>query len=165
MDENACMVNVAKYFIDFCNDESCGKCTTCRDGSEALLEILDRICNGEGKEGDLELLDDLCNAIKEASLCGLGQSLPNPVLSTLKYFRDEYVTHIRDKKCHAHVCKPLFQYKIDEEKCKKCGVCFKNCPTKAIEWEKKQVAKIILEKCTKCGICSEVCKFDSIIAV
>lgn len=164
MDENACMVNVAKYFIEFCNDESCGKCTTCRDGSEALLEILDRICDGEGKEEDLELLNDLCNAIKEASLCGLGQSLPNPVISTLKYFKDEYLMHIRDKKCPAHVCKPLFQYKIDEEKCKKCGICFKNCPTKAIEWEKKQVAKIILEKCTKCGICSEVCKFDSVYA-
>lgn len=164
MDENACMVNVAKYFIEFCNDESCGKCTTCRDGSEALLEILDRICDGEGKEEDLELLDDLCNAIKEASLCGLGQSLPNPVISTLKYFKDEYLMHIHDKKCPAHVCKPLFQYKIDEEKCKKCGICFKNCPTKAIEWEKKQVAKIIQEKCTKCGICSEVCKFDSVFA-
>ncbi len=163
MDENACMVNVAKYFIEFCNDESCGKCTSCRDGSEALLEILDRICEGEGKEEDLALLEELCNAIQEASLCGLGTSLPNPVLSTLRYFKDEYLEHIRDKKCSAGKCKALFQYKIVDEKCKKCGVCFKNCPSKAIEWEKKQVARIIQEKCTKCGICYEECKFDSII--
>jgi len=163
MDENACMVNVARYFIEFCNDESCGKCSTCRDGSEALLVILDRISSGEGREEDLELLDDLCNAIKEGSLCGLGQSLPNPVLSTLKYFRDEYLDHIRNKKCAAGVCKALFQYKVVEDKCKKCGLCFKKCPSDAIKWEKKQVAEIVQEKCVKCGICMEVCKFDSII--
>jgi NADH:ubiquinone oxidoreductase subunit F (NADH-binding) len=163
MDEDSCMVNVAKYFIEFCNDESCGKCTSCRDGSEALLEILNRISAGEGKEDDLELLEDLCNAIAEASLCGLGQSLPNPVLSTLRYFRDEYLAHIRDKKCPAKACTALFAYVVDEEKCKKCGICFKNCPVNAITWEKKQVAKIDPAKCTKCGICFEVCKFDSVL--
>ena len=164
MDESSCMVQVAKYFIEFCNDESCGKCVSCRDGSEALLRILNRISEGEGREGDIELLEELCNAIQEASLCGLGTSLPNPVLSTLQYFRDEYEAHIRDKKCPAKACKALFQYKIDEEKCKKCGVCFKNCPTQAIKWEKKQVAEIMQEKCTRCGICSEVCKFEAVIA-
>jgi len=164
MDEGACMVNVARYFIEFCNDESCGKCTTCRDGSEALLEILDRISEGKGREEDLDMLEELCNAIKEASLCGLGQSLPNPVLSTLQYFKTEYLAHIRDKKCPAKVCKALFQYKVVVEKCKKCGLCFKNCPSKAVKWEKKEVAEIIQEKCTKCGICFEVCKFDSIVA-
>jgi len=164
MDEGTCMVNVAKYFVEFCNDESCGKCVSCRDGSEALLGILERITEGEGEDGDLELLEELCAAIEEASLCGLGTSLPNPVLSTLKYFRDEYEAHIRDKKCPAKVCKPLFEYKVVVEKCKKCGVCFKNCPAKAIEWEKKQVARIDVQKCTKCGICFEVCKFDSIVA-
>ena len=162
MDEGACMVNVARYFIEFCNDESCGKCISCRDGSEALLNILSGICNGEGRESDIELLEDLCNAIAEASLCGLGTSLPNPVLSTLQYFRDEYYEHIRNKKCSAKVCKPLFQYLVLVDKCKKCGVCFKNCPSGAIKWEKKQVAEIIQEKCIKCGICKEVCKFDAI---
>ncbi len=162
MDENTCMVNVAKYFIEFCNDESCGKCTTCRDGSEALLEILDRISEGTGREEDLGLLEEISNAIIEGSLCGLGKSLPNPVLSTLKYFREEYETHIRDKKCPAGVCKNLFQYKVNAEACKKCGLCFKNCPVGAITWEKKQVAEINQEKCTKCGICYGVCKFNAI---
>ncbi len=163
MDEDTCIVNVAKFFIEFTNDESCGKCSSCRDGSEALLVILERICNGLGKEEDIPLLEELCLAIKKASLCGLGQTLPNPVLSTLKYFKEEYLAHIVDKKCPAHVCKALFNYKVTEA-CKKCGVCFKNCPSNAIVWEKKQVAEIIQDKCTKCGICHEVCKFDSIVA-
>jgi NADH-quinone oxidoreductase subunit F/NAD(P)H dehydrogenase (quinone)/NADP-reducing hydrogenase subunit HndC len=153
---------VAKYFIEFCNDESCGKCSTCRDGSDALLEILNGICEGAGKEEDLDLLCEISNAIKEASLCGLGQSLPNPVLSTLQYFKHEYEQHIKDKKCPAGVCKPLFEYKVDEVNCKKCGICFKNCPAKAIIWEKKQLAEIISEKCTKCGICFADCKFNAI---
>ena len=162
MDEDTCMVNVAKYFIEFCNDESCGKCTTCRDGSEALLVILERICNGEGEEGDITLLEELSNAIIEGSLCGLGKSLPNPILSTLQYFKDEYITHIRDKKCPGKVCKALIKYSVIDDKCKKCGVCFKNCPAGAVVWQKKELAKIIQEKCTKCGICYSVCKFDAI---
>jgi len=162
MDEGACVVNVAKYFIEFCNDESCGKCISCRDGSAALLEILDRICEGDGREEDLGLLEELCHCINDASMCGLGNSLSNPVLSTLHYFRDEYIAHIRDKNCPAKVCKPLFTYTVNTEKCKKCGLCFRNCPSEAIIWKKKEVAEIIQEKCVKCGICVEVCKFDSI---
>jgi NADH:ubiquinone oxidoreductase subunit F (NADH-binding)/(2Fe-2S) ferredoxin/NAD-dependent dihydropyrimidine dehydrogenase PreA subunit len=162
MDESACIVNVAKYFIEFCNDESCGKCVSCRDGSAAMVEILERICNGEGREEDIELLDELCHAITDASLCGLGTSLANPVLSTLQYFKDEYLTHIRDKKCPAKVCKPLFEYKVITDNCKKCGLCFKNCPVEAVIWKKKEVAEIIQEKCIKCGICKEVCKFDAV---
>lgn len=162
LDENSCMVNVARYFIEFCNDESCGKCTTCRDGSEALLEILDRIIEGNGKEDDLSLLDELSHAIIEGSLCGLGTSLPNPVLSTLKYFREEYEEHIGDKKCRAGVCKKLFHYKVNEETCKQCGVCFNNCPVGAITWEKKASAVINRQQCTKCGICYKACKFKTI---
>jgi NADH:ubiquinone oxidoreductase subunit F (NADH-binding)/(2Fe-2S) ferredoxin/NAD-dependent dihydropyrimidine dehydrogenase PreA subunit len=162
MDESACIVNVAKYFIEFCNDESCGKCVSCRDGSAAMVEILERICNGEGREDDIELLDDLCHAITDASLCGLGTSLANPVLSTLQYFKDEYLSHIRDKKCLAKVCKPLFEYRVITDNCKKCGLCFKNCPSEAVIWKKKEVAEIIQEKCIKCGICKEVCKFDAV---
>ena len=162
MDEGACVVNVAKYFIEFCNDESCGKCVSCRDGSAALLEILERICEGEGREGDIELMKELCQAIEDASMCGLGTSLPNPVLSTLHYFEDEYLAHIKDKNCPAKVCKPLFQYHVNTENCKKCGLCFKNCPTSAVIWKKKEVAEIIQDKCVKCGICQEVCKFDAV---
>lgn len=162
MDEEACVVNVAKYFIEFCNDESCGKCISCRDGSAAMLEILDRICEGEGREGDKELLEDLCHAINDASLCGLGTSLPNPVLSTLQYFGDEYDAHIRDKNCPAKVCKPLFEYHVITDNCKMCGLCFRNCPSDAVIWKKKEVAEIIQEKCVKCGICKEVCKFGAV---
>ncbi len=162
MDESACIVNVAKYFIEFCNDESCGKCISCRDGSAAMVEILERICNGEGREDDIELLDELCQTITDASLCGLGTSLANPVLSTLRYFKDEYLSHIRDKKCPAKVCKPLFEYRVVAENCKKCGLCFKNCPSEAVIWKKKEIAEIIQEKCIKCGICKEVCKFGAI---
>ncbi len=162
MDESACIVNVAKYFIEFCNDESCGKCVSCRDGSAAMVEILERICNGEGKDEDIGLLDELCHAITDASLCGLGTSLANPVLSTLQYFKDEYLTHIRDKKCTAKVCKPLFEYRVITDNCKKCGLCFKNCPADAVIWKKKEVAEIIQEKCVKCGICKEVCKFEAV---
>ena len=162
MDEGACVVNVAKYFIEFCNDESCGKCISCRDGSAAMLEILDRICEGEGREGDKELLEELCHAIHDASLCGLGTSLPNPVLSTLQYFGDEYDAHIRDKNCPAKVCKPLFQYHVITDNCKMCGLCFRNCPSDAVIWKKKEVAEIIQEKCVKCGICKEVCKFGAV---
>ena len=162
MDEGACVVNVAKYFIEFCNDESCGKCISCRDGSAALLNILERICEGEGREEDLETMEDLCHAIDDASMCGLGTSLPNPVLSTLQYFRDEYLAHIKDKNCPAKVCKPLFTYEVITENCKMCGLCFRNCPSDAVIWKKKEVAEIIQDKCVKCGICKEVCKFDAV---
>ena len=164
MDEDTCIVDIAKYFLDFTNDESCGKCVSCRDGSGALLSILEKICEGNGEESDLVLLEEISHAIKESSLCGLGQTLPNPILSTLEHFRSEYEAHIFDKTCPAKACKALFRYLIVIDKCKKCGACFKNCPSKAITWEKKQVAEIIQDKCVKCGICDEVCKFDAVTA-
>ncbi len=162
MDEETCVVDVARYFIRFTNAESCGKCTACREGSEALLEILTRICEGEGREGDLELLEELGNAIKDASLCGLGQTLPNPVLSTLKYFRSEYEAHIKEKRCPAGVCKGLIEYLIDPEKCTGCMLCVKKCPSEAISGEKKEPQTIDPAKCIKCGLCYEVCKFGAV---
>lgn len=163
MDEDTCVVDLAKYFIDFTNDESCGKCSSCRDGSTALLEILERISAGEGKEEDLGLLWEISNAVKDASMCGLGQTLPNPVLSTLRYFRDEYEAHVRQKKCPAKVCKALVKYFIDDKKCTGCTLCARNCPQGAISGEKKMPHKIDLDKCVKCGICFEVCKFAAVI--
>jgi NADP-reducing hydrogenase subunit HndC len=157
MDEDTCMVDVAKFFIQFTNDESCGKCTTCRDGSDALLEVLTRITKGEGQEGDLEFLEELSVAIGDASLCGLGTSLPNPVLSTLRYFKDEYVAHIKEKRCPALVCKDLIKYYIQTDKCIGCHSCAKNCPVGAIKGEAKEVHIIDETKCTKCGTCLEVC--------
>lgn len=163
MDEDTCIVDVAKYFIEFTNDESCGKCSSCRDGSTALLEILERICKGEGKEGDLDLLEELSETIKDASQCGLGQTLPNPVLTTLRYFRDEYEAHVKEKKCPAGVCKALIEYWIDKEKCTGCGLCARNCSQDAISGEKKEPHVIDPEKCVKCGVCQETCKFDAVI--
>jgi len=157
MDEDTCMVDVAKFFIQFTNDESCGKCTTCRDGSEALLEVLTRITKGQGQEGDIEFLEELSAAIKDASMCGLGTTLPNPVLSTLQYFRDEYVAHVKEKRCPALACKDLIQYYIQPEKCIGCQLCFKNCPVQAIRGELKHVHIIDVSKCTKCGTCIEIC--------
>jgi len=157
MDEDTCMVDVSKFFIQFTNDESCGKCTVCRDGSDALLEVLTRISNGEGREGDVEFLEELGTAVKDASMCGLGQTLPNPVLSTLRYFRDEYLAHIKDKNCPAKVCKPLIKYYIDPDKCPGCTLCLKNCPSGAIKGENKHVHVIDQAICNKCGECLEVC--------
>lgn len=163
MDENTCMVDVARYFVEFTNDESCGKCTPCREGSHVLLEILNRVCKGEGKQGDIELLDELGEAIRDASQCGLGQSLPNPVLSSLKHFRDEYKAHIEDKRCPAGICKALITFNIDEEKCKGCRLCAKKCPQDAITGEAKELHIIDQDKCIKCGVCMDVCKFEAVL--
>jgi len=162
LDEDNCMVNMAKYFIQFTQEESCGKCVPCRVGTKRLLEIMERITKGQGKEGDLELLESLSNSIKATSLCGLGQTAPNPVLSTLKYFREEFEAHIRDKKCPAKVCKDLLTYSIIEDACKGCGACLRACPAGAITGEKKKPHKIDPDICIKCGACFEVCKFKSV---
>lgn len=163
MDETTCMVDVARFFLEFTCKESCGKCTFCRVGTKRMLEILTRITEGEGKEGDIEKLEELAYQIKDASLCGLGQTAPNPVLTTIKYFRDEYEAHIRDKKCPALYCKKLLTYEIVPEKCTGCMVCKRGCPTQAITGEKKQVHFIHQDKCIQCGDCYSKCKFDSII--
>ena len=163
MDETTCMVDVAKFFLDFTCKESCGKCTFCRMGTKRMLEILDRITHGHSREGDLEKLEELAYQIKDNSLCGLGQTAPNPVLTTIRYFRDEYEAHINHKKCPAKVCRPLLTYKVDEEKCTGCMVCLKNCPAKAITGLRKQTHVINQEMCTKCGVCFSKCKFESIL--
>ena len=162
MDETTCMVDIARFFLDFTQKESCGKCTFCRIGTKRMLEILTRITEGEGREGDIEKLEELSYQIKDGSLCGLGQTAPNPVLTTLKYFRDEYEAHIRDKKCPALNCKKLLTYEIIPDKCTGCMVCKKGCPTKAIEGERKQIHIIHQNLCIKCGDCFAKCKFDSI---
>jgi NADH-quinone oxidoreductase subunit F len=163
MDETTCMVDVARFFLDFTQKESCGKCTFCRIGTKRMLEILYRITEGEGKEGDIELLEELSNQIKENSLCGLGQTAPNPVLTTLRYFRNEYEAHIFDKKCPALVCKKLIIYKVSEKNCTGCTVCAKNCPVDAISGNRKELHVIDQDKCIRCGICYTKCKFDAIL--
>ena len=163
MDESTCMVDVAKFFLDFTCKESCGKCTFCRVGTVRMLEILERITNREGREGDIEKLEELAYEIKDNSLCGLGQTAPNPVLTTIKYFRDEYEAHIIHKKCPAKVCRPLLTYTVDQEQCTGCMVCLKNCPANAITGERKQPHLVNQELCTQCGVCYSKCKFDSII--
>jgi len=162
MDETTCMVDMARFFLDFTVKESCGKCTFCRMGTKRMLEILTRITLGHGKPGDIETLEELALQIKENSLCGLGQTAPNPVLTTIKYFRNEYEAHINDKKCPALNCKNLLTYTVIEDKCTGCTVCARNCPSNAIIGDKKQVHKIIEEKCIKCGVCYSKCNFDAI---
>lgn len=163
MDEDNCMVDIAKFFLEFTVDESCGKCTPCRVGTKRMYEILDKITKGQGTLEDLDTLEQLCYHIKANSLCGLGQTAPNPVLSTLRYFRDEYIAHVVDKKCPAGVCKHLLQYQIIEDKCKGCTACARVCPAGAIEGTVKNPHKIDPSKCLKCGACMEKCKFGAII--
>lgn len=162
LDEDNCMVNIAKYFLEFTQNESCGKCTPCRVGTKRLLEILDRITEGRGKTTDMELLEDLSRDIIAASLCGLGQTAPNPILSTLKRFRGEYEAHIFEKRCPAGVCKALLTYTIDEAKCTGCTACSRVCPVIAITGEKKKPHRIDQALCVKCNSCFEACKFKSI---
>ena len=162
MDETTCVVDIARFFLDFTQKESCGKCTFCRIGTKRMLEILSRITDGEGNEGDIEMLEELAHTIKDSSLCGLGQTAPNPVLTTLKYFRDEYEAHIRDKKCPALSCKKLLTYEIQPETCTGCTACARGCPVNAIDGEKKQTHHIIQDICIKCGICFTKCKFKAI---
>ena len=162
MDENTCMVDVAKYFINFLLYESCGKCIPCREGLKQMHEILSNICDGNGKRGDIELLEELSSVMSEASLCALGGSAPNPVLSTIRYFRDEYNAHIFEKKCHAGVCRNLFDYFIDEKLCNGCTVCREKCPEQAVIGRKKEPHVIDPEKCIKCGICYSLCKQEAI---
>jgi len=157
MDEDTCMVDVARYFLHFLSGESCGKCSPCREGIRQMLKILTNISQGKGKEGDVELLKELAESTRDASLCALGGSAPNPVLSTIRYFRDEYEAHIKDKRCPAYVCRELVSYYIDPDKCKACMICLRKCPAEAIVGGKNQIHVIDQEKCTKCGTCFEVC--------
>jgi NADH-quinone oxidoreductase subunit F len=167
MDEDNCMVDVARYFIDFLTEESCGKCLPCREGLRQMHRILTRICAGEGREGDLETLEELSEVAAEASLCALGKSAPNPFLSTLRYFREEYEAHIRDKRCPALSCKGLISYYIDPEKCKACMICLRKCPSHGIEGGKRQIHVIDQETCDTCGVCYEVCppQFDAVVKI
>ena len=162
MDEESCMVDIARFFMDFTQDESCGKCTPCRVGTRRILEILERICDGKGQPSDLDTLDYLCAQIKEDSLCGLGQGAPNPVVSTLQHFRDEYEAHIIDKRCPAKVCKALIRYDIIEGLCTGCTVCARNCPVNAITGERRMTHVIDPDICIRCGICMQVCNFNAI---
>jgi len=162
MDDQTCMVDMARFFMDFIQDESCGKCTPCREGTRRLLEILNKICEGKGEPEDIDTLEELSYVIKDSALCGLGQTAPNPVLSTLRYFRHEYEAHVNDKQCPAKRCPALLKFEVDPEKCKKCGACFKACPVDAITWKKKEVAIIDKDKCVKCLTCYSKCKFDAI---
>ena len=158
------MVDIARFFLDFTVDESCGKCPPCRIGTRRMLEILNRICDGRGREGDIELLETLGENIKKSALCGLGQTAPNPVLSTIHHFRDEYEAHIREKRCPAGVCTKLTKFVINQDVCKKCGLCSRTCPVGAITGDRKAGIPFTIDtaKCIKCGACEEACKFGAI---
>ena len=161
MDEATCMVDIARYFMNFLKDESCGKCFPCRKGTQRMYEILDDVSKGRGTLGQLDLLEELAQVTKDATMCGLGQTAPNPVLSTLRYFRDEYVEHIKNKRCPAGVCKELITYSINE-KCTGCRACVPACPEGVISGKKKQRHTIVADKCIKCGACRSVCEFDAV---
>ena len=162
MDETSCMVDIARFFLNFTQDESCGKCTFCRIGTKRMLEILTRITEGKGVMEDLDKLEELSEQIKTNSLCGLGQTAPNPVLTTLKYFRNEYEAHIKEKRCPALSCKALIRFEVQEDNCIGCTVCKRACPVDAISGEKKEVHVIDDEKCIRCGLCVDKCKFNAI---
>jgi NADP-reducing hydrogenase subunit HndC len=162
MNEDDCMVDIAKFFLEFTVDESCGKCPPCRIGTKRMFEILEKITDGRGEVEDIEKLETLAKNIKASALCGLGQTAPNPVLSTLRYFRDEYMAHVVDKKCPAGVCKNLIQIKINPDVCKSCGICAKVCPATCISGEKKVPYQIDQARCLKCGACIEKCPFKAI---
>lgn len=163
MDESSCMVDIARFFMEFTQAESCGKCTPCRIGTRRILELLEKICNGKGKAGDIEKLEDLCNEVAKNSLCGLGQGAPNPVLSTLKHFREEYEAHVLEKRCPAKVCRKLIRFEIQTPTCTGCTVCARNCPVEAIGGERRQPHHIDVNKCVRCGICVQVCNFHAIL--
>ncbi len=162
MDETSCMVDIARFFMDFTQAESCGKCTPCRVGTRRILELLQKICDGKGEHGDIEKLEDLCHEVARNSLCGLGQGAPNPVLSTLKHFRHEYEAHVYEKKCPAKVCRPLIHFEIQAPTCTGCMVCSRNCPVEAISGERRQAHTIDINKCIRCGICMQVCNFNAV---
>jgi NADH:ubiquinone oxidoreductase subunit F (NADH-binding) len=163
MDDNTCMVDVAKYFLEFTTSESCGKCTPCREGTKRMLQILTRITEGKGQPGDIEQLERLARVIKDTALCGLGATAPNPVLTTIRYFRDEYEAHINDRNCPGHVCRELINYLIDEEKCIGCMLCAKQCPSECIVGESKTPHRILQDRCIKCGVCIEVCQNSAVL--
>ncbi len=162
MDEDNCMVDIARFFLEFTVEESCGKCTPCREGTKRMLEILEKIAEGKAVLEDLDTLEKLAVNIKNTSLCGLGQTAPNPVLSTMKYFKDEYLAHVVDKKCPAGVCQSLLSYKITED-CKGCTKCARQCPVNCIDGNVKEIHIIDQDKCIKCGACMDACPFDAII--
>ena len=162
MNDRTCMVDMARFFMDFIQDESCGKCTPCREGTKRMLEILEKITKGNGEPSDIKVLEELSEVIKDSALCGLGKTGPNPVLSTLRYFRDEYDAHIYEKRCPAKRCPDLLKFIVNAELCKKCGLCYKNCPVEAVQWRKKEIAYIDKRKCIKCMSCIINCPFDAI---
>ena len=163
VDDQTCMVDLARFFLQFTQNESCGKCVPCRLGTKRMLEVLDRIIAGDGREGDIELLEELAHYILEGSLCALGGTAPNPVLTTIKYFRDEYEAHVNERRCPAGKCKALITYWIDADKCTGCTLCAKKCPVSCISGEKKQLHVIDQAACIKCDTCRQVCKFDAVV--
>ena len=163
MDEKTCMVDMARFFMEFIQEESCGKCTPCREGTRRLLQLLEKICEGRGEKGDIEVMELLADTIKETALCGLGQTGPNPVLSTLRYFREEFEAHIYQQRCPAKRCVELLEFRVEEDACTRCGLCFKACPVDAVSWTKREVARIDTQLCIKCLTCFDKCRFDAIM--